>query len=65
MLHESIDSRTESLIALRELGPPDLVHLLKQSTRNQSKQVRHLCLRATRRCGTPFANYHSSESTTM
>lgn len=40
VLHESVDSRTESLIALRELGPPDLVHLLKQSSRNQSKQVR-------------------------
>jgi hypothetical protein len=38
LLHESIDARTESLVALRELGPPDLVHLVKQSTRNQSKQ---------------------------
>lgn len=40
VLHESVDSRTESLIALRELGPPDLVHLLKQSSKSQSKQVR-------------------------
>ncbi|RDA85712.1 hypothetical protein CP532_0745 [Ophiocordyceps camponoti-leonardi (nom. inval.)] len=32
ILHESIHARTESLAALRELGPPDLVHLLKQST---------------------------------
>lgn len=40
VLHESVDSRTESLLGLRELGPPDLVHLLKQSPRNQSKQVR-------------------------
>lgn len=39
VLHESIDSRTESLVALRELGPPDLVHLLKQSPRSQSKQL--------------------------
>ncbi|KAJ2903322.1 hypothetical protein MKZ38_010073 [Zalerion maritima] len=36
-IHESIDARTESLIALRELGPPDLVHLLKQNTRNPGK----------------------------
>ncbi|KAG5991557.1 hypothetical protein E4U54_003861, partial [Claviceps lovelessii] len=38
VLHESIDARTESLVALRELGPPDLVHLLKQSVRNTAKQ---------------------------
>ncbi|RCI09998.1 hypothetical protein L249_8677 [Ophiocordyceps polyrhachis-furcata BCC 54312] len=31
ILHESVHARTESLAALRELGPPDLVHLLKQS----------------------------------
>lgn len=39
ILSESIDARTESLISLRELGPPDLVHLLKQATRNPGKQV--------------------------
>ncbi|ORY62392.1 bud site selection protein [Pseudomassariella vexata] len=38
VLHESIDARTESLIALRELGPPDLVHLLKQNLRNAVRQ---------------------------
>ncbi len=38
-LHESIDARTESLLSLRELGPPDLVHLLRQSIRNPLKQV--------------------------
>ncbi|KAJ9418689.1 Chs5p-Arf1p-binding proteins-domain-containing protein [Fusarium oxysporum] len=32
ILHESIDARTESLSGLRELGPPDLVHLLKHAT---------------------------------
>lgn len=37
-LHESIDARTESLISLRELGPPDLVHLLKQNLRNSGRQ---------------------------
>ncbi|KAM3537699.1 hypothetical protein ARSEF1564_009383 [Beauveria bassiana] len=37
-LHESIDARTESLLSLRELGPPDLVHLLRQSIRNPLKQ---------------------------
>ncbi|KAI9896907.1 hypothetical protein N3K66_007929 [Trichothecium roseum] len=35
-LHESIDARTESLVALRELGPPDLVHLVKQPVRSQN-----------------------------
>lgn len=39
VLHESIDARTESLIALRELGPPDMVHLLKQNLRNAGKQT--------------------------
>ncbi|KAG7127454.1 hypothetical protein HYQ45_012580 [Verticillium longisporum] len=37
-IHESIDARTDSLISLRELGPPDLVHLLKQPKGNQGKQ---------------------------
>ncbi|KAI0206518.1 chaps-domain-containing protein [Astrocystis sublimbata] len=38
VLHESIDARTETLASLRELGPPDLVHLLKQNLRNTVKQ---------------------------
>ena len=40
VLHESIEARTEQLIALRELGPPDLVHILKQPIRNPGKHVR-------------------------
>ncbi|CZR67564.1 related to BUD7 protein [Phialocephala subalpina] len=39
VLHESIDSRTEVLAALRELGPPDLVQLIKQAPRNPGKQI--------------------------
>ncbi|PKS06693.1 hypothetical protein jhhlp_006767, partial [Lomentospora prolificans] len=39
VLHESIDARTESLVTLRELGPPDLVHLLKHAARNPNKQL--------------------------
>ncbi|KAI2626261.1 chaps-domain-containing protein [Xylaria nigripes] len=39
VIHESIDARTETLASLRELGPPDLVHLLKQNLRNNSKQT--------------------------
>ncbi|QUC15809.1 uncharacterized protein UV8b_00050 [Ustilaginoidea virens] len=39
VLHESVDARTESLVALRELGPPDLVHLLKQGVRNTGRQT--------------------------
>ncbi|KAL6365518.1 hypothetical protein LRP88_01513 [Fusarium phalaenopsidis] len=39
ILHESIDARTESLAGLRELGPPDLVHLLKHAVRNPAKQT--------------------------
>ncbi|KAI0509288.1 chaps-domain-containing protein [Xylaria bambusicola] len=34
VLHESIDTRTETLVSLRELGPPDLVHLLKQNLKS-------------------------------
>ncbi|KAI8623644.1 chaps-domain-containing protein [Xylariaceae sp. FL1651] len=37
--HESIDARTETLVSLRELGPPDLVHLLKQNLRNTGKHT--------------------------
>ncbi|KAM0512302.1 hypothetical protein ACHAPE_008998 [Trichoderma viride] len=39
ILHESIDARTESLATLRELGPPDLVHLTKPSSRQSQKQT--------------------------
>ncbi|KAK0637013.1 putative clathrin-coated vesicle protein [Bombardia bombarda] len=39
IIHESIDARTESLISLRELGPPDLVHLLKQNLRSTGKHI--------------------------
>ncbi|KAI1747421.1 chaps-domain-containing protein [Xylaria castorea] len=39
VIHESIDARTEILVSLRELGPPDLVHLLKQNLRNTGKQT--------------------------
>ncbi|PSS20419.1 hypothetical protein M430DRAFT_100011 [Amorphotheca resinae ATCC 22711] len=39
VLHESIDARTETLDALRELGPPDLVQLIKQAPRNPVKQI--------------------------
>ncbi|KAK2066722.1 hypothetical protein P8C59_000512 [Phyllachora maydis] len=38
IIHESIEARTESLASLRELGPPDLVHLLKQPLRATAKQ---------------------------
>lgn len=40
ILQESVDSRTEGLTQLRELGPPDLVHLLKQTSRSVAKPVR-------------------------
>ncbi|KAK0387033.1 hypothetical protein NLU13_5347 [Sarocladium strictum] len=39
ILGESIDARTESLPTLRELGPPDLVHLLRQGVRNPVKKI--------------------------
>ncbi|KAI0970043.1 chaps-domain-containing protein [Xylaria arbuscula] len=39
VIHESIDTRTESLVSLRELGPPDLVHLLKQTVRNTGNKT--------------------------
>ncbi|EZF18792.1 hypothetical protein H113_05428 [Trichophyton rubrum MR1459] len=39
-LYSSIDARTESLQNLRELGPPDLVHLVKQSKSAANTQVR-------------------------
>jgi hypothetical protein len=39
VLHESIEARSEALSTLRELGPPDLVHLIKVAPRNPGKQV--------------------------
>ncbi|KAL1840277.1 hypothetical protein VTJ49DRAFT_655 [Mycothermus thermophilus] len=39
VLHEAIDARTESLVSLRELGPPDLVHLVKQPLKSGGKPV--------------------------
>jgi hypothetical protein len=35
----AVDARTESLQNLRELGPPDLVYLVKQSKTNPARQV--------------------------
>jgi Chs5-Arf1p-binding protein BUD7/BCH1 len=35
----AVDARTDSLAGLRELGPPDLVHLVKQSVKTGSKQT--------------------------
>ncbi|KAI1075573.1 chaps-domain-containing protein [Whalleya microplaca] len=39
VLQEAIEARTEILSSLRELGPPDLVHLLKQNLRNTGRQI--------------------------
>lgn len=36
-----VEIRTENLQALRELGPPDLVHLVKQPVKSTSKSVRN------------------------
>jgi len=33
-----VDLRTETLQALRELGPPDLVHLIKQPVKSATKK---------------------------
>jgi hypothetical protein len=37
-LHSVVEARTEALQTLRELGPPDLVHLVKQQVKG-TKQV--------------------------
>jgi len=34
-----IEIRTDSLQSLRELGPPDLVHLVKQPVKSTAKSV--------------------------
>lgn len=38
-LQAAIEARSESLQTLRELGPPDLVHLVKQPVKSTTKQV--------------------------
>jgi hypothetical protein len=35
----AVDARTESLQNLRELGPPDLVYLIKQPKTGSTRQV--------------------------
>ncbi|OCK79280.1 chaps-domain-containing protein [Lepidopterella palustris CBS 459.81] len=35
-LHSAVEARSETLQTLRELGPPDLVHLVKQPKQSQS-----------------------------
>ncbi|KAF2723137.1 chaps-domain-containing protein [Polychaeton citri CBS 116435] len=37
--HSVVETRTESLQTLRELGPPDLVHLVKQPVKSTTKQI--------------------------
>ncbi|KAK5129709.1 hypothetical protein LTR08_002953 [Meristemomyces frigidus] len=37
--HSVIEIRTDSLPSLRELGPPDLVHLMKQPVKSTTKQI--------------------------
>ncbi|KAF2872170.1 Chs5p-Arf1p-binding proteins-domain-containing protein [Massariosphaeria phaeospora] len=38
-LQSAIEARTETLQTLRELGPPDLVHLIKQPVKSATKQI--------------------------
>ncbi|KAF1920886.1 Chs5p-Arf1p-binding proteins-domain-containing protein [Ampelomyces quisqualis] len=38
-LHAAVEARSESLQTLRELGPPDLVHLIKQPIKSATKQI--------------------------
>jgi hypothetical protein len=42
-----VEIRTENLQALRELGPPDLVHLVKQPVKSTTKQVPLQCAEAS------------------
>ncbi|OAL00377.1 chaps-domain-containing protein [Phaeosphaeriaceae sp. SRC1lsM3a] len=38
-LQSAIEARSETLQTLRELGPPDLVHLIKQPIKSPTKQI--------------------------
>ncbi|RMJ25513.1 Bud site selection protein [Aspergillus sp. HF37] len=38
-VYAAVDARTESLQSLRELGPPDLVYLVKQPKTNANRQI--------------------------
>lgn len=46
-IHECLEARTDSLPNLRELGPPDLVELIKQAPGKTQKQV--CCMKLLRR----------------
>lgn len=39
-IESSVESRNEQLAQVRELGPPDLVHLIRQSPKSGGRQVR-------------------------
>lgn len=49
-LHSAVEARTETLQSLRELGPPDLVHLIKQSAKSSTKQVHRISKPKRSRC---------------
>lgn len=51
-IYAAIDARTESLQSLRELGPPDLIYLVKQPKANANRQVR---------IDTPGFGYHLTD----
>lgn len=38
-IYVAVDARSDSLQSLRELGPPDLVYLVKQPKANSTRQV--------------------------
>ncbi|KAL9613174.1 MAG: hypothetical protein Q9167_002251 [Letrouitia subvulpina] len=38
-IESAVENRNEALQTLRELGPPDLVHLIKQSVKSGNKQI--------------------------
>lgn len=52
-IESAIESRNESLPSLRELGPPDLVHLVKRSVKSGGQQVRTHTMQS---CLGPCAN---------
>ncbi|KAI9014612.1 Chs5p-Arf1p-binding proteins-domain-containing protein [Gaertneriomyces semiglobifer] len=61
-LGESLSSRTESLATFRELGPPDLCHIIKTNSKSQAKDIGsyHYVLGTDASSSGPLAAYLNS-----
>ena len=61
-IESAIESRNEALQTLRELGPPDLVHLVKQSVKSGGRQVCLECRNYEHKNPFSYVSYRSAST---